>query len=149
MAEEHRRSIFGSDRAGMWLSLYVLGWKYKDRRGTCGTSIILCLDIDVHPSRVEDRGIASSKEMKDKAWTQAISPDCLHWLIVNSLAFSWTAPTCCWQNEAAPEKVAFSSIEMNQAVTFWPQDQALVLVPLLFISITVTMKTISQKNSAE
>lgn len=51
----------------MWLSLYVPGRKYKDRRGTCGTSIILCRDIDVHPPRVEDRGFVSSKEMKDKA----------------------------------------------------------------------------------
>lgn len=51
----------------MWLSLYVLGQQNKGRRGTCGISIILCLDIDVHPSRVEDRGFASSEEMKDKA----------------------------------------------------------------------------------
>jgi len=63
--------------------------------------------------------------------------------------FSWIAPTFSLQNETAPEKVALSSIEMNQAVTLWPQDQALVLVPLLFISITVTTQTISQKSSAE
>lgn len=66
MAQEQRCSVLYSDSYWIWLSLCVLGQKYKDRRGTCGTSIILCLDIDVQPSRVEDGGFVSSKETKDK-----------------------------------------------------------------------------------
>lgn len=31
-----------------------------------GTSVILCLDTDVHLSRVEDKGFVSFKEMKGK-----------------------------------------------------------------------------------
>lgn len=50
----------------MCLSLNVLGQQDKDRRGTCGISLILCLTIDVQLSKEEDRGFMSSKEMKDK-----------------------------------------------------------------------------------
>lgn len=111
-----------------------------------------CFNIDVHPSTVKDRGFVSfvsPKEMKDKMWTPAISSVCLHWLIVSSLVFSWTAPACFLLNETTSKNVGLSSIEMNWSAALWPQGQALLLIPLLFISITVTMKTISHKNSSE
>lgn len=85
-----RCSVLCSERYWMCLRLKVLGQQDKDRRGTCGISIIFCLSIDVQLSKEEDRGFVSSKEMKDKEWSQAISLDFLHWLIVKSLSFPWT-----------------------------------------------------------
>lgn len=87
----NREAPFYSVRdTGICLSLNVLGQQDKDRRGSCGVSIILCLSIDLQPSKEDDKGFVSSKEMKDEEWTQATSLDSLHWLIVKSLAFSWT-----------------------------------------------------------
>lgn len=58
--------VYSVRDTGICLSLNVLGQQHKDRRGSCGVSIILCLSIDLQPSKEDDKGFVSSKEMKDE-----------------------------------------------------------------------------------